>query len=70
MPKKLPRGVTRCIYFLKNKPIALSMEEPDKDVVMCDMGPEPLEHLERMLGEVYLPLLSNPANQEGWGEVG
>lgn len=30
---------------------------------------DPLQHLEAVLQEVYLPLLANPSNQEGWGET-
>ena len=32
-------------------------------------GPSPLENLERLLYEIYLPLLTNPQNQAKWGEI-
>lgn len=70
LPKKAAaRGVNRIVYFMKTRGTAVSREAPGKDVVVCDMTPEPLEQLQRVLGEVYIPLLSNPANQVGWGEV-
>jgi len=68
LPKKVPRGITKMIYFLKIHAAAVS-SDPSKDILVNEMGPEPLEHLEKILSEVFLPLLSNPANQDGWGEV-
>lgn len=67
LPKKMPRGATRVVYLMKSKPGAVS--DPNADIVVSDMTAEPLEHLERVLSEIYIPLLSNPSNQEGWGEV-
>ena len=43
--------------------------DPGSVVTFSDMGMDPLIHLERIMSEVYLPLLSNPRNQEGWGDV-
>jgi dynein heavy chain, axonemal len=68
LPKKVPRGVAKVLYFLKTKAVALG-PDPAADLLVNEMGPEPLEHLEKLLSEVFLPLLSNPANQDGWGEV-
>lgn len=34
-----------------------------------DLGDIPLEQLSAVAQEVYLPLLSNPRNQDGWPEV-
>lgn len=36
---------------------------------MGDVSPNPLEDLDVLLNHVYLPLLKNPKNQEGWPEV-
>jgi dynein heavy chain len=69
LPKKLPRGVTKALYFLKLKSGPLAADALGTDLLVNELGGEPLEHLEKVLGEVYLPLLSNPGNQEGWGEV-
>eukprot|EP00505_MAST-04D_sp_SCG-Rhode-Island_P000654 Stramenopile-MAST_4_protein_654 len=33
------------------------------------MSSESLLNLEKVLQEVYVPLITNPANQDGWGEV-
>lgn len=32
-------------------------------------GSTPFEHLELLANEVFLPILSNPQNQNKWGEV-
>jgi dynein heavy chain, axonemal len=68
LPKKVPRGVVKVLYFLKTKPAVLG-PDPAADLLVNEMGPEPLDHLEKLLSDVFLPLLSNPANQDGWGEV-
>jgi dynein heavy chain, axonemal len=58
------------VYFLKTKPGPVATNPAEEgNVVVGDMTAEPLEHLEKVLSEVYIPLLSNPVNQEGWGEV-
>lgn len=67
LPKKLPKGIAKVVYFMKAE--AKKVENPATDLLVNEMGPEPLEHLEKVLSEIYLPLLSNPNNQEGWGEV-
>ncbi|RYY38440.1 hypothetical protein EON62_00430 [archaeon] len=69
LPKKIARGTSRVVYFMKMKAAPVSADTVAEDVVVSDMTPEPLEHLEKVLSEVYIPLLSNPNNQEGWGEV-
>jgi dynein heavy chain len=66
LPKKLPKAINRVIALMKMK--SGKVESVD-DIAVHEMGAEPLEHLEKVLGEVYLPLLSNPSNQEGWGEL-
>jgi dynein heavy chain len=57
------------VLFLKTEPEKLSLASLKTNVLQNDLSGMPLEHLEKVISEVYLPLLSNPANQEGWGEV-
>ena len=65
-PKGLPkRG--KVVYFLKQKPGTVS-EEMD-ELLAGEMSTEPLLNLEKTIKEVYMPILGNPANQQGWGEV-
>ena len=68
LPKKLPRQ--KMLLMMKTKSGKLgSAADCQKNVVFMDMIADPLEHLERVVQEIYLPLLSNANNQEGWGEV-
>ncbi|KAF1327364.1 Sporangia induced dynein heavy chain, partial [Globisporangium splendens] len=39
------------------------------DMFMNEITNNSVEYLERLISEIYLPLFSNPANQEGWGEA-
>jgi dynein heavy chain, axonemal len=55
--------------FIKPEPEKLSLSSLKSSVLQNDVTGHPLEHLEKIIQDVYLPLLSNPANQEGWGEV-
>ena len=67
LPKKLPNK-GKCVYFLKGSSGALKIETIADDVMVGELDSEPLEGLQRVLQDVYIPLLSNSANQEGWGE--
>ena len=67
VPKKLPKAKVVCL--VKRQDTKLRDGEMDKLVAVQDMSQDPLDHLEKVVQEVYLPLLANPANQEGWGEV-
>lgn len=39
------------------------------DLLFGELSQEPLEHLEKLVQEIYMPLICNPANQSGIGEV-
>ena len=67
LPKKM--GKNKILYFLKVGSGSVTKESIASDVICGEMSPEPLQHLEQVVQQVYLPLLSNPLNQEGWGEV-
>jgi len=65
LPKKLPKGVTKCVVLLKTKPV--KVENVSTEILFNEVGGgEPLEYLQRMLA-VYVPVLANPAL--GLGEV-
>ncbi|KAL7754360.1 hypothetical protein RI367_000341 [Sorochytrium milnesiophthora] len=66
----------RAIYFLKNSALfgtpvdgALSKENMDKAFIVGDLASNPLEFLSTILEDVYIPILSNRGNLEGWPEV-
>ena len=65
-PEKF-RKKTLC--FLKLTETELSPENVDRAVIYGDFGDVPLEHLSVLANEVFLPMLTNPANQVGWPEV-
>ena len=67
LPKKVPRG-TRVVTLLKPRACRVSADQPSQDIIVSETGSEPLETLERLLAEVYLPLLANSANTAGWGD--
>ena len=68
-PKKLPSGNNKALCFLKESGTPLTAENVANEVTVSELTSEPLSQLKLLLSEVYVPLLTNPANQEGWGEV-
>ena len=68
-PKKLAAKGARVLAFVKLRAAKLSDKAPGDGVLVTELGAEPLETLERLLADVYLPLLSNPVNTEGWSDV-
>ena len=61
----------KSLAFLKVAPVVLNKEKFDPSVlVMTELqGSAPVEHLELLASECFLPVLSNPLNQRKWGEV-
>jgi dynein heavy chain len=68
-PKTLPKGNSKAIYFVKENSICLTSDNVADEVTVNEMLPDSLNQLQLLLSEVYVPLLTNPANQQGWGEV-
>ena len=69
IPKKLAKGA-KAVYVLKPTAERVSETHPADDVLISELASEPLDHLERLLREVYVPLLSNPANNgDGLGDT-
>jgi hypothetical protein len=62
----------RVVYVLKKPAVArVSDAAPGDDVLVCELGApgEPLEHLARLLREVYVPLLAHRGNGSGNGNA-
>ena len=64
----------KVVYFLKLRSVALTAENIGDEAVSGDLLPgswdgAALEHMYRACQEVFLPLLANPNNQQGWPEV-
>lgn len=67
MPNRLPK--TKCLMLLKNVGV-LSDSNIKHSVVSTELGGRtPFEQLELVSKSVLLPILSNPSNQQTWGEV-
>jgi len=67
MPNRLPK--TKCLVLLKTVD-ALSNSNINHSVVSTELGGRtPFEQLELVSKSVLLPILSNPMNQQSWGEV-
>lgn len=67
LPDKL-NGKNKGVYFLKPKSGVIT-EKTLNTVLYGEMMADPLKNLETVLQEVYVPLLANPRNHSGWGEV-
>ena len=59
-PEKF-RKKTLC--FLKLTETELSPDNVDQTVIYGDFGDVPLEHLSVLANEVFLPMITNPANR-------
>ena len=72
MPNRLPK--TKCLSLVKI-PDEISLKSKEHKTLSTQIivtefgGPSPFEHLELISNEVFLPVLSNPLNQQRWGEV-
>ena len=62
------RAGSKTVFFLKQKPLVVTAKNADA-LLYGELSTEPLAHLRRLLAEVFVPVMVNPANQEGWGEV-
>lgn len=60
---------TKSCYFIRKKKEVITMEN-FRDVLMFgDMSPKPVEELAVLTEEVFVPILTNPANQKGWPKI-
>ena len=59
----------KMLYFLKPQGSKINRENVATELRCGEMSNETLLNLEKVLQEVYVPVLTNPANQDGWGEV-
>jgi len=67
---KCERFKKKSVYFIKMEEAKVdATKEMEKQVICGDFSAMPLEQLLVVAQEVYLPLIANPANQEGWPDV-
>ena len=63
-----PQPKKKLMYFLKPKLQHVTMENIDQ-LIVGDLSPAVLEQLSTLGSEVFLPLISSPANQEGLPDI-
>ena len=68
-PAGAMRKNRRVVYFAKLERAPLTAGNIEALVVPGDLGPDTLGQLYRTCQEVYLPLMSNAENQQGWPDV-
>ncbi|KAK9886614.1 hypothetical protein WA026_017536 [Henosepilachna vigintioctopunctata] len=56
-------------FFQKKEPEIVNMDNIRSNIMMGDMAGKPMDELSVLLSSVCLPVLSNPANQQGWPKV-
>ena len=59
----------KAMFFVKTDPCALTPENIMDKVSYGDTSEAPLETLSQVASNVFLPLLTSPANQVGWPDV-
>ncbi|KAL6747291.1 flagellar outer dynein arm heavy chain beta [Haematococcus lacustris] len=59
----------KTVYFLKTSHAKLDNENIKKLVVHGEIGESPLETLAVVAQDVFMPILTAPANQQGWPDV-
>eukprot|EP00656_Telonema_subtile_P018044 TRINITY_DN1972_c0_g1_i3.p1 TRINITY_DN1972_c0_g1~~TRINITY_DN1972_c0_g1_i3.p1 ORF type:complete len:685 (+),score=227.02 TRINITY_DN1972_c0_g1_i3:219-2273(+) len=59
----------KACYFVKLEKIKVDPVNFAQQIVCGDFSACPLEHLLVVAQEVYLPMIGNPLNQEGWPDV-
>ncbi|XP_037911922.1 dynein beta chain, ciliary-like [Hermetia illucens] len=57
-------------YFIRREvPMEITNDNIRMDLLIGDVSPKPLEDLSVLVDNVFLPILSNPQNHEGWTAV-
>ncbi|XP_045488493.1 dynein beta chain, ciliary [Pieris rapae] len=59
----------KAVYFVKKKPGAIPKEGCSAMVIFGDLAPRLIDELAALVDEVFVPMLSNPSNHEGWPRV-
>ncbi|CAH2050780.1 unnamed protein product, partial [Iphiclides podalirius] len=56
----------KAVYYIKKKPDVVPKENCADMVIFGDLAPRLIDELASLVDEVFVPLLSNPLNHEGW----
>ncbi|XP_031327312.1 dynein beta chain, ciliary-like [Photinus pyralis] len=60
---------TKSSYFIRKKKEVVTRDNIREVLLIGDMSPKPVEEIAVLVEEVFLPVLSNPANQTKWPAV-
>ncbi|KAK0087408.1 hypothetical protein PV325_001063 [Microctonus aethiopoides] len=64
-----PAAKTKLSYFVRRQPINITEVNYRDELIPGDMSSKPIDELDTLIREVYLPILSNSNNHEGWPAV-
>ncbi|KAF5274393.1 hypothetical protein FQA39_LY07273 [Lamprigera yunnana] len=56
-------------YFIRKSKVEITKHNIRSVLLIGDMSPKPVEQLAALVEDMFLPLLTNPANQVGWPAV-
>ncbi|CAG9135931.1 unnamed protein product [Plutella xylostella] len=56
----------KAVYFVKKRADVIPKENCSDFVIFGDLAPRLIDELAALVDEVFVPLLSNPLNHEGW----
>ncbi|XP_038207715.1 dynein beta chain, ciliary [Zerene cesonia] len=56
----------KAVYFVKKRATPIPKEQCAEMVIFGDLAPRLIDELAALVDEVFVPLLSNPSNHEGW----
>ena len=68
IPSELPER-QKIVYFVKLSDEDLTVENFASSVLSGECTDNLVGHLQKVLGQIYVPLVTNSANQDRWGEV-
>jgi len=67
---ELPKAVGKYYVAIRTKvEISLNEDNVNELVIFHELTRNVIENMEGVLKEVYLPILNNPSNQEGWSDL-
>lgn len=57
------------VYFIKKQPLAVPKEDCSDFLIVGDLATRSIDQLSSLVDEVFVPLLSNEDNHNGWPEM-
>lgn len=57
------------VYFIKKQPLPVPKEDCSDFLIVGDLATRSIDQLSSLVDEVFVPLLSNEDNHDGWPEM-